>query len=241
MSTLIANELLKLRTVRWPWILLAAQLILIVAGMSGIVVAGLDLGQPDATRILLTHAGLSSLFTLVLGIMAVAGEYRDGTIANTYLVTPRRSRVIFAKLVAYTGVGTGFGILSAAVALAVAGAWYTVKGATLDPADADVWRTLVGVAAWNGLYAAIGVGLGALVPNLAGAITIALAWIALVEGIVGNLLGDLSRWLPVASGLALENVPDSRLSQLGGGLVLAAYAGVLAGVALMVTVRRDVT
>jgi len=68
------------------------------------------------------------------------------------------------------------------------------------------------------LYAALGVGLGALVRNLATAIAMSLAWIAFVEGIAMNLLGGLGRWLPMASGMALDNVPQGNLlPQLAGG------------------------
>ncbi|MGD0248896.1 MAG: ABC transporter permease, partial [Candidatus Limnocylindrales bacterium] len=146
MRTLIANELFKLRTSRAPWLILVAQLAIIVAGMSGMAIAKLDFQSPGAARLLLCHAGMSSLFVLVLGIMAVAGEYRDGTITDTFMSTPRRSRVIAAKLVAYTGLGSVFGILSSVTALIVAAIWFSAKGVGFDPASAQVWQTLVGVA-----------------------------------------------------------------------------------------------
>jgi ABC-2 type transport system permease protein len=240
--TLIANEILKLRTARAPWLILLAQQAVIGLGISGIVATGKDLTQPQAGRILLCHAGLSSLFVLVLGIMAVAGEYRDGTITDTFMATPRRARVIAAKLVTYTALGVLSGIMSAVTALAVTGFWFSAKGATLDPASEDVWRTLAGIAVWMPIYAAIGVGLGAAVRNLAAAVAVALAWIALVEGIMMNLLGDLGRWLPLASGMALGNVPQANLlPQLTGGLVLAGYAATFGVLAVVLTTQRDVT
>jgi ABC-2 type transport system permease protein len=241
MRNLIANELFKLRTSRAPWLILGAQLGLITLGMSGMAVAGLDFKSPGAARLLLCHAGMSSLLVLVIGIMAVAGEYRDGTITDTFLSTPRRSRVLAAKLVAYTGLGLVYGILSATTALIVAALWFASKGVAFDPAAAQVWQTLVGVALWMPLYAAIGVALGALVRNLGTAIAVSLAWIALVEGIAMNLLGDLGRWLPMASGMALDNVPQGNLlPQVTGGLVLVAYAVLFAVLANLVTMRSDV-
>jgi len=91
------------------------------------------------------------------------------------------------------------------------------------------------------LYAAIGVALGALVRNLGTAIAVSLAWIALVEGIAMNLLGGLGRWLPMASGMALDNVPQGNLlPQVTGGLVLVAYAVLFAVLANLVTMRSDV-
>ena len=241
MQTLISNELFKLRTSRAPWLILVAQLALIVAGISGMAIARVDFNSPTAARLLLCHAGMSSLFVLVLGIMAVAGEYRDGTITDTFLSTPRRSRVIAAKLVAYTGFGLVDGVLSAITALIVAAIWFSAKGVSFDLARADVWQTAVGVALWMPLYAALGVAIGATVRNLGAAIAIALAWIALVEGIAITLLGDLGRWLPMASGMALDNVvEDNLLPQVTGGLVLAAWVAAFAVLATLVTMRSDV-
>ena len=148
MRTLVANEFRKLRTARWPWVVLLAQQLLIVLGISGIVASGEDLRAPIADRLVLCHAGLSSLLVLVMGIMAVAGEYRDGTITDTFLATPRRSRVIGAKLIAYTALGLVSGLISAATAFTAAWFWFNAKGVSLDPASQDVWRTLLGVAVW---------------------------------------------------------------------------------------------
>jgi ABC-2 type transport system permease protein len=241
MFTLINAEILKLRTVRWPWVLLAVQLVLVAAGVSGFAIASGS--KPMDVRLALQHVGLTSMLGLVLGIMAVAGEYRDHTITDTFLATPRRSRVIVAKAVTFTALGFLFAVLTAAVALAVTAAWLSVRGSSLDTSSAIVWQTLLGAVLWDASFTAIGVGLGAWLPNLAGAISAGLVWIAIVEGIVANLVGnDLARWLPVAAGRALENVAaPGLLAPWAGGLVLAAYAVGFAVFAVAATVRRDVT
>ena len=64
---------------------------------------------------------------------------------------------------------------------------------------------------------------------------------AFVEGIAINLLGDFGRWLPMASGMALDNLPQGNLlPQVTGGLVLAAYAVLFAVLANVATTRSDV-
>lgn len=244
MTTLIRNEITKLRTVRSPWLLLAIQQAVIVAGISGLIVAGLDVQAATAPQNLLAHAAVvSSIFTLVLGITAVAGEYRHRTITDTYLATPRRARVTVAKLVAYTAAGLVYGSISALTGLIVAAVWMNAKGAALDLSEAQVWRNVVGIVAINAGYAAIGVSLGALVRNLTGAVAIALSWIAVVETIMGNLLGDLARWLPNRGGMAVADMPATvpLLTQGVAALVMVGYVVLFVGVAVSTTVRRDVT
>jgi ABC-2 type transport system permease protein len=220
------TELRKLTTVRAPWLLLAAAAVLVALGASG----RLSSHREDAVGAA-AHAGLVSLFPLVLGIMSIAGEYRHRTIADTYLSTPRRQRVLLEKLAVSTLAGAGFGVAAALTALVTVKAW----GAEIGD---DVWPTLAGDVAWNALFAAIGVGLGALVRNQVAAIAGALAWLLLIEGVAAELLGtDAARWLPFRAATALGKV-NTDLGQWTAALVLAGYALAFTIGALAVQ-RRD--
>ena len=246
MNTLVRTELLKLRTVRSPWLLLAASPLLVAAGTSGLVISGEKPLDAIAQSQALAHVGLASIFTLVFGILAVAGEYRHQTITDTYLSTPARGPVIGAKLLVYAVFGALAGAASGLVGLGVAAVWWSAKGASFAWADPSMWTTIGGGIAWNAAFAAIGVGVGALVRSLVGAIALSLAWIALVEGIVGQLIGDLARWLPFNAGQALgaaaEPMMNSELlPRWGGGSVLVVYTLLFAAVAVGTSMRRDVT
>ncbi len=243
MTALISAEFLKLRTIRSPWLLLLAAQLVVIAGVSGLMVNGGDVHLASTQAAAVRHAGLVSLFSLILGIMAVALEYRHKTITDAFLATPRRGQVIGSKLVVYSLVGLLFGLISAVVAVIAAAIWLTAKGTSLDLSSGELWRTLIGSVIWNATFAALGVGLGALVRNMAGAIAAALAWSALIEGVVGQLIGSFSRWLPVASGSTVVGMrsSSSSLPQWGAALMLVAYAGLFAVLAIVVTTRRDVT
>ncbi len=109
-----------------------------------------------------------------------------------------------------------------------------------------MWTTIGGGIAWNAAFAAIGVGLGARVRNLVAAVALALAWIAVIEGLVGTLIGEsLARWLPFGAGQVLggpvkAQVISGQLPRWGAGLVLVLYTIAIAAAAVTTSVRRDI-
>lgn len=244
MLQLVRSELRKVSTVRGPWLLLGAGPLIVLAGIAGLVQSGANLQDPATQSRALGHVGLAAIFTLVFGILAIAAEYRHGTITDTYLTSPTRGKVMAAKLIVCALIGAAAGLLCSAVALAIAFAWWAADGATFHISASGDWRILVGGVAANIGLAIIGVGLGGLVRNVVGAVALALAWVAVIEGIVGQLVGSgLARWLPFYASQALEKVSITGtplLPQWGGGLMLLAYAALFAGTAIVTTLRRDV-
>jgi ABC-2 type transport system permease protein len=242
MAALIRGELSKLAGVRAPWLLLAAPLPLLIGAPFGIARSGSGLADPDTQRMAYAHLGLAALLPLVLGLLAVAGEHRHGAIIDTYLTEPRRGRVLAAKLAVYGALSAAAGVVYAAVTAVVTAAVWSAHGVPLPLSGADAMTALAGGALVNALFAVAGVAIGALVRNPVGALVGALAWIALVEGVLGQVLGSgLSRWLPLAADRALgAGAGTGLLPQWGGGLVLLGYAAVLAAAATATTRTRDV-
>jgi ABC-2 type transport system permease protein len=242
---LVANEFLKLRTTRSAFVIAAAAQLVVVLGISGAFVSGRDPADSETVLLAFSHIGIVSIFSLMLGITAVAEEYRNKTITDTYLATPSRGWVVSDKVVAFSIVGVAMGLMATLTALAATAVWLNAKGTNLDLSMPGLGQTVAGCVVWNVCFAAVGVGVGALVRNLSGAVAGALVWIAVVETMVGQLLGDLARWLPFRAGSAMQGLPSpsgaEQLTQTTGGLVLVAYAVAFVGLALATSMRRDVT
>lgn len=124
------------------------------------------------------------VFALVLGITGMTGEYRHQTITSTFLVSPRRARVVVAKIVAHALIGVLYGVVGMLAVLVVGGATMSVRGYGLG-LDADrLWLTsglaVLAIVIWT----VVGIGVGTLVRNQVAAIVAALPSTFLVEPLV---------------------------------------------------------
>jgi ABC-2 type transport system permease protein len=199
-------------------------------------------------------AGLSTayLLTLTVGVMSIGSEYRHKTITSTFLATPRRVRVMVAKVTSLLGIGAFYGLVFLLGSVAAGATTIAVKGFSPAPDVGPITRTLALSLLVLGLWALIGLGAGILIPNQVAAILIAVgaAWIVLP--LAGLLLGLVSwgkgivPYLPNEATSAMvgainTNTNVELLSWWAGALVLVGYAAVLAGIGSLLTVRRDVS
>src|SRR5215211_1830643 len=60
---------------------------------------------------------LGAVFAGLLGAMSITSEIRHGTIRPTFLVTPKRSRVLAAKLLGSMLFGAAFGLIATGLAV----------------------------------------------------------------------------------------------------------------------------
>ena len=164
------------------------------------------------------------IFAMILGITGMTGEYRYQTITPTFLVTPRRARVVGAKMVAHLLVGAGYAIVGLLVALVAGGITIAIRGEDLGYGADRLWSS-VGLAVLAvGLWTLFGIGVGTLIRNQIAAILIAVAVTFLIEPLATFLLAavDLDwvvKWLPTNASAALTS-PRRRvpgLPRLVGG------------------------
>jgi ABC-type transport system involved in multi-copper enzyme maturation permease subunit len=262
MSGLIRSELRKISSTRLWWGLLLGA-VLFTAFQAGITagVAGVDTGggQPpspsldtdDAIRSVYTTSAFAGtyIFAMILGITGMTGEYRYKTITPTFLVTPRRPRVVLAKMLAHLTVGFGYAVVGLLTALVVGGIVITIRDFPLGYDTDGLWRGAALATLAVALWTLLGIGIGTLIRNQVAAIMLAVFVTFLVEPLLTFALNAIDydwlvKWLPTNASAALTSPGDAFLDYLDwwvGGLVLIGYAAVLAGLGLRLTLQRDVT
>jgi ABC-type transport system involved in multi-copper enzyme maturation permease subunit len=196
------------------------------------------------------NAVSSYIFAIILGILIMSGEFRHGTAVATFLASPKRERVLGAKLLIAALAGALMQLISAV--LAVAAGWYTLTffEDVADPSD-DVFLNLSLAALISGaVLAIVGVAIGSLIRNQLIAIVSTLVWLFIVEPIILLLFVDAGKWLPtgaITGMLAIEfesaaiGVDTSDYLTPGvATFVLLAYGAIFSLVALVTSMRRDI-
>lgn len=248
MIALLRAELFKQRSTLTGLGLFGAMLSLILFVMVihgfGLAPGNLDSTSGQLTVLFGWGEVFGALFAALLGAMSFTGEIRYGTIRPTFLVTPQRGRVVAAKVWASMLIGTGFGLTAGALAAGVGTAALSARGIDVQLNEGDYALLVAGGAAAAALWAAIGVGLGAVVRNQVPALVGICVWLLFVENLLVGDIANVSvvgRLLPGAAGKAISGQdPDTLLSPALAVVLLSLYAAgaVLAG--SLAIDRRDV-
>jgi ABC-2 type transport system permease protein len=250
MIRLVRAELQKVFTTRMVWGMLALSLGFTAIGLVALsVLSGQQgtpsLARPEGVRNLFSQAGVGLVFAFVIGTLLITGEYRFQTITHTFLVTPRRQRVVAAKLAACAIVGLFFGLAGIVLAFLVGVPTLLIKGLSLSLIGGDVVRVCAGVVAAMALYTILGLALGSLLRNQVAAIVVGVAWVYVLENLLVALLPSIGKWLPGGAAQAVYGVSSplggDYLPAWGGVLLLLGYAAAFAVVASVTTIRRDIT
>jgi hypothetical protein len=179
------------------------------------------------------------LFAGLAGAIAITAEIRYGTIRPTFLATPTRGPVVAAKLAVSGLVGIVFGLLAEGLMTGTAIVAFAARGIDNQLTGGDYLQLLAGGAAAAALWAALGVGVGALVRNQVAVLVGLCAWMFLVESTSESFVPDAARFMPGGAGLALAGNSDELADALGA-LLLVLYAGAAAAAGWRATLRRDV-
>jgi ABC-2 type transport system permease protein len=245
MIPVVRAELTKVVTARSSLVicLLAVGLAYLIALISGLV--GDYTGTTSPGRDLADLGQLSFFFAMVLGVLSIGGEFRHGSIAPSLLVTPSRSKLLGGKVIAVVIVSIVLCLITVIGCVAIGAVTLPSQDYHLHFSSSDFIKALLETAAVAPLWALVGLGTGALLRNQTGAIVLLLAWIFVVEGILGGLF---SGYAPYAFGNAIGAAAgsgdaglDNALSQGAAFAVSIGYAAALTAGGWIMFGRSDIT
>ena len=196
------------------------------------------------------------VFAVLIGALSATGEYRHQTVTPMFLAVPKREQALVAKLAVQSVLGMFYGILAFIGTVALGAIGLSIAGVDAGLGQASTWLVILRGVLAMGLWAAIGVGVGALVRNQVAAIVIVVAFTQFVEPILrtGSLIhpvaGTIGQFLPGGASDALVGASiysfmmmatSNHLLWWAGGLVLVAYALVATVGGYFTSWRKDVT
>jgi hypothetical protein len=258
MKNLLRSEWRKVITTKLWWgLMAAAAAIAALAVVSQI--ASTSSGGPPGTvspdpfiqasnqQSLAAAAAAGGVFALAFGIIMMTTEFRHLTSRPTFLIQPRRGRVIGAKLIVAAAIGAVYGLASVVVVVAVMSPWLGTKGVSIGWVSNGLVVTLTRAVIAMAIYAVVGVGVGVLVRNQLAAVIGALAFLYVVEDLFAVIpfLKGCFRFLPGPAGGALvgstsPGIGGPALTPVQGGLVFLGWGLALALAGWAFTMRRDI-
>lgn len=252
----IRSEWIKLRSLRSTLFSLLAAVVCTVG--LGILISALrandlkhrfipgpngKLGGLDPTAISLRGVYLAQLAVGVLGVLVITGEYSTGMIRATLSAVPKRLPVLWAKALAFAVVV--FVVMGLASLLAFEGGQAFLSGAGIHVGlgSPGAARAVLGGALYLTVVGLLGVGVGFLIRNTAGAIATLFGLLLVLPAIAAafppSLYNDVFRFLPMIAGTqVMTTVGDSTLLTAWEGIGVFALYAIAAIAAGAVMLRR---
>lgn len=256
---LIAAELRKLSYQRAMWGLLVAGVLFSALGTAATPVIldrsvdGLGFGTLAEVRVVdsvYANAISAYIFAVIIGVLIVSGEFRHGTAVATFVATPKRGRVLLAKLFVAALAGVVVQIVATAAGF---GGGYLALLAYPDAATPSIEifiNTSIGAVISGAVLGILGAAVGALLRSQILALMSVLIWLFAIEPILLLLVPDQGQYF--LSGLitaivALDvqseqfNLDTTNFaSPLMATVLLLGYGVVFAVIALASSMRRDI-
>jgi ABC-2 type transport system permease protein len=184
---MFAAEIAKVRYLPLPrWVALFVLAAAVITGAALIVVTPKSAGSYVDIPTLVVDQVLT-IAAAVFGVWVAALEFSSGTLQRTLSAEPDRNRVLLAKL----GLVLGAAAFVGAAAAATAGGLSNIAIVRADSsADVgDLARSVFAIIPDGILAAAIGFGFGLLARSLGGGITLALAFLYVLSGVLAFIPG----------------------------------------------------
>ncbi len=207
-----------------------------------------------ATNVYTSGQYFGLLLAMVLGVLIVTNEFFHQTATATFLTTPKRSRVIGAKLVTAALWGALFCLVTAVLAVPIGALLLGSLGTPTELGNGAVLGGLALNLLAFAIWTIFGVGLGTLLKNqIVSIIVVIVAYLG--QAVVGTILTvlaiqfdaqwlvDVQYWLP--GGASQVMVSTTEVPGIppwwAGALTLLGYGAVTAAIGTAITVRRDIS
>lgn len=239
----LSAELLKVRSTRTTAGLVVGMILLtaVIVLLTGVLSHADSLVTTKDQLGLFSTGGIALIFAGLAGVLLSTGEYRYGTIHPTFLFTPRRGRVLSAKLGAGLLTGLVFGVASLGLALGIGSIILSSRSIPSALSGGHFRLLVLGGLAAIALTGAFGVALGAIVRNQVAAVIGLLAWDFVINGLLFGLAPSVGRFMPTTAANALIGTGTAHLlAPAAGGAVLVGWTVLLALAGYALTRRRDV-
>jgi len=198
------------------------------------------------------------MFVMLLGVLMVTNEHQHQTATATFLVTPKRERVVLAKLVTALAAGVLAWLLVTALDLGIGVFLHRVFE---SPNQLDRWPVrqaiLLNLLAYA-LWTAIGVGIGVLLRRQTAAVVTVIVVYALGTYVAAFVVQALytmwsEDWILIGS-ILIPSIASAHMTagvdylatvemwpRWAGALILLGWAALAGATGMWIMRRRDVT
>jgi ABC-type transport system involved in multi-copper enzyme maturation permease subunit len=223
---------------------------------AGRTAAGLAL---KAANIYTSGQFFGLMLVMLLAILLITNEFYHQTATATFLATPKRTKVIVAKLITGAAMALVFWLITTGIDIAVGGIFFANEGFSNSLGHWTAQQAMLLNLLLYSLWAIFGIGIGVLLRSQIGAtITAAvlytvgtyaaLAALALIHEflIKKDWVMQAAVYIP---SLASAHIVGTLSGQLGdvhlpprwiGAVVMIGYAVVLGGIGTLITRKRDI-
>ncbi len=259
----IHSEFVKIRTTKTWWlfaigIFLTTALALLIFTLAASFESSQAGSISKGLAIQLYTAGqyFGVMFVMLFAALMITNEYRHETATTTFLATPSRLTVVLSKLVVGALAAAGFWLFTTVLDLSVGVIFFSAQSHDNYLGEWAVWQAiLLNLLAYT-LWAALGVGFGALLRNQVGTVVTGLVlyligYVPALAVIVAISRALDATWLFTAA-VALPPVASQIMTTPGlaypeaapqyvGLLVMIGYAVISGTIGILIMQRRDVS
>ncbi len=199
----------------------------------------------DPTSISNSGLSIAQLAIGVLGVLLITSEYSSGAIATSLAAVPRRGRLLAAKAVVIMVLTFVATEIIAFIAFLIGQALISGHAPTATLGQPGVLRALIGAGLYGALLGMMGLALGSIIRNAAGAIAVLVAILYVLPGISNALPTSIEHpvqeyWPTQAGGQVTQVMRTANtLAPWAGFGVFLLFVAILSILALWLLNRRD--